>query len=73
MRGSVETRARQVLDARGVTGAVIRIRPSGTNVAQATAGDPITIVVNAPSAGNLTLNGFFPAPARVISRLAATR
>lgn len=70
---SVTTRVQQVLDARGVTGGTILIKPNGTNVAQATAGDTITIVVRLPTANNLTLDGFFPSPNNVESRLAATR
>lgn len=70
---SVESRVQQVLAAQNVTGATIAIEPVGVNISQAPAGSPITIVVDAPTAGNISMTGFFPSPQNLETRLVATR
>ncbi|MDC0936109.1 pilus assembly protein [Pirellulales bacterium] len=70
---SVESRVQQVLDAQNVTGATITIEPVGTNIAQVAAGSTITIVVDAPVSGNISLISFFPSPSNIETRLVATR
>lgn len=70
---SVIARAEQVLTALNITGGTIEILPEDVNVAQATAGDAISIVVEVPASPNLLVNVFFTNPDVVIARLAATR
>lgn len=70
---SVIARAEQVLTALNITGGTIEILPEDVNVAQATAGDAISIVVEIPASPNLLVNVFFTNPDVVIARLAATR
>ncbi|QDS98131.1 TadE/TadG family type IV pilus assembly protein [Adhaeretor mobilis] len=70
---SVLARATQVLAAMNVTGGTVEILPENTNIAQATAGDAVSIVVTVPASPNLVVNVFFMNPDLVIARLAATR
>jgi len=70
---SVTARATQVLTALNVAGGTVEIFPANTNVAQATAGDAVSIVVTVPASPNLLVNVFFTNPDIVIARLAATR
>jgi hypothetical protein len=69
---SVTARAQQVLTARGVRNATIRITPAGTEVNGSEAGTQFTIEVTADVRTNMSLSGFFPAPATVSGRLLST-
>lgn len=70
---SVEARAQQVLTARGIRNAQIRLLPVGTDVAGSAPGATFTVEVTADVRSNLSLSGFFPLPASVVGRIAATR
>jgi hypothetical protein len=70
---SIMTRAQQVLDARSVKSAQVRILPDGVEIAKQLAGTPFTIEVSADVRSNMSLSGFFPLPATVTGRVAATR
>lgn len=70
---SIVTRAQQVLDARGVRSAQIRILPAGVEISTQNPGTPFTIEVTADVRSNMSLYGFFPLPASVTGRVAATR
>jgi Flp pilus assembly protein TadG len=69
---SIVARAQQVLDARGVRNAEIRITP-GTEVNGTLPGTQFTVEVTAPVRPNMSLSGFFPLPRNVTGRVAATR
>jgi Flp pilus assembly protein TadG len=70
---SVTTRAQQVLTARGIRNAQVRILPAGSDVGAAAAGTAFTIEVSAEVRSNMSLAGFFPLPPSVTGRIAATR
>jgi Flp pilus assembly protein TadG len=70
---SITARAQQVLDARGIRDAQIRILPAGTDVGAAPIGTPFTIEVTAQTPSNMSLSGFFPLPPEVAGRIAGTR
>ena len=69
---SIVARAQQVLDARGVRDAEIRILPAGTDIGAATMGTPFTIEVTAKVRPNMSLAGFFPSPDTVSGRIVGT-
>ena len=69
---SVTARAQQVLDARGVAQATIRLI-GASDVATMSPGDPLTIEVTADVIPNMTLSRFFPMPRQVTGRVAGTR
>ena len=70
---SILTRAQQVLSARGIDAATIRILPTGVEIAATSPGTPFTIEVTAPVPSNMSLSGFFPLPPSVTGRVVATR
>jgi hypothetical protein len=69
---SIIARAQQVLDARGVSSAQIRITP-GSEVNGTLPGTQFVVEVTAPVRQNMSLSGFFPLPRNVTGRIAATR
>ena len=70
---SIIARAQQVLTARGIKASDIRLTPAATDIAAAAPGTQFTVEVSATVRSNMSLSGFFPLPATVISRVAATR
>lgn len=70
---SIVARTQQVLDARGVKNADIRVLPGNVDVAAAALGTPVTVEVTAPVMQNVTLSRFFPLPTTVVSQVSATR
>jgi Flp pilus assembly protein TadG len=70
---SILARAQQVLTARGISAAQVRILPAGTEISAASAGTQFSIEVTATVKSNMSLSGFFPLPASVTGRIAATR
>jgi Flp pilus assembly protein TadG len=69
---SVTARAQQVLTARGVRNAQIRITPAGAEVNGTEPGTQFTIEVTADVRSNMSLAGFFPSPTTVSGRLLST-
>jgi hypothetical protein len=70
---SIEARAQQVLTARGIKSGQIRILPAGTEISSTSPGTQFSIEVTAAVKTNMSLSGFFPLPASVTGRIAATR
>ncbi len=70
---SILTRAEQVLSARGIRAASVRILPAGVEISATPPGIAFTIEVTAPVRTNMSLSGFFPLPSSVIGRVVATR
>lgn len=70
---SITRRAEQVLTARGVRAATIRLLPAGSEISDAAAGTPFTIEVSADVRSNMSLSGFFPLPRTVTGRISSTR
>lgn len=70
---SILTRAQQVLTARGIRAATVRILPAGAEIAATSPGTPFTIEVTANVRSNMSLSGFFPLPLAVTGRVVATR
>jgi hypothetical protein len=70
---SVETRAQQVLDARGVTSTDIKVLPVGADVAASPRGMPLMIDIDVEVGPNLSLSGFFPSPDRLSVRVTGSR
>ncbi len=69
----VRTRVDQVLGLSGVTNYSVSIRPDGVNLAETTAGTPITVVVSANVKSNLMLSGFFATSPSVSTELVCPR
>jgi len=70
---SITTRAQQVIDARGITSARIRLLPAGIDIAASPPGTPVTVEVTADVRPNMSLSGFFPLPSQVVARIVGTR
>lgn len=70
---AVAARIEQVLEMRGVESGAHLIGTGGKDVGELGNGDPVTVQVSAPIAGNLGLTGFFPLPGTVSYTLTCTR
>ena len=70
---SIEARAQQVLDARGITSTTLRVLPNGTEASNSARGTPLIIDIRADVAPNMALSGWFPLPKQVNARLVGTR
>jgi Flp pilus assembly protein TadG len=70
---SVTARVQQVLDARGVSGATIRILPAGSDVSATAQGTALSVEVVAKVAPNMSLSKIMPTPPEVTSRIVGTR
>jgi len=70
---TIKARAEQVLAARNVKSATIRVLPAGFDAATSPPGTALTIEVIAEVRPNMPLSSFFPLPREVTGRIVATR
>mgnify|MGYP001821520865 CR=1 FL=1 len=70
---AVETRVRQVLEARRISNATIEILPAGADVAATPHGQTLLISINAQTPSNLSVTGFVTAPATMTHTITCSR
>lgn len=70
---AVETRVRQVLEARRISSATIEILPAGTDVAATSHGQTLSINITAQTPSNLSVTGFVTAPTTMTHTLTCSR